>query len=217
MKTQYLNKGRFSVMKNNFPDSNKYWTQRYAEGGNSGAGSYGKFARFKAEVINKFVSQREIKSVIEFGCGDGNQLKLANYSRYLGFDISKTAIDLCRETFKADSSKSFKLIDEYQGERADLTLSLDVLFHLIEDEIFESYMMRLFTASDKYVIVYSSNTDKNEESEASHVKHRHFTRWIENHLDEWRLIEHIPNKYPYKGNYLEGSFADFYIYKNKGF
>lgn len=204
-------------MKNNFPGSNKYWMQRYAEGGNSGAGSYGKFARFKAEVINKFVSEREIKSIIEFGCGDGNQLKLANYPRYLGFDISKTAIDLCRETFKADSSKSFKLIDEYQGERADLTLSLDVLFHLIEDEIFESYMMRLFTASDKYVIVYSSNTDKNEESEASHVKHRHFTRWIENHLDEWRLIEHIPNKYPYKGNYLEGSFADFYIYKNKGF
>ncbi len=85
MKTQYLNKGRFSVMKNNFPGSNKYWTQRYAEGGNSGAGSYGKFARFKAEVINKFVSEREIKSVIEFGCGDGNQLKLANYSRFSPF------------------------------------------------------------------------------------------------------------------------------------
>lgn len=200
-------------MKNNFPGSEKYWKERYATGGNSGVGSYGKFASFKAEVINKFVSEHEIRSVIEFGCGDGNQLKLANYPTYLGFDISKTAVDLCRETFKRDSSKSFKLIDEYDNERAELTLSLDVLFHLIEDEVFETYMMRLFNSSDKYVIIYSSNTDENEEREAPHVKHRHFTRWIKEHLQEWSLIEHIPNKYPYKGNYLEGSFADFYIYQ----
>jgi SAM-dependent methyltransferase len=200
-------------MKNIFPGSDKYWEQRYAVGGNSGVGSYGKFANFKAEVINKFVREHEIKSVIEFGCGDGNQLKLANYPSYLGFDISKTAIDLCKETFKADSSKSFKLIDKYEGERADLTLSLDVLFHLIEDETFEFYMMRLFNSSDKYVIIYSSNTDKNEECEAPHVKHRYFTKWIEEHLPNCRLIEHIPNRYLYKGNYLEGSFADFYIYQ----
>ncbi len=200
-------------MKNNFPGSNKYWEQRYAVGGNSGVGSYGKFANFKAEVINKFVREHKIKSVIEFGCGDGNQLKLANYPSYLGFDISKTAIDLCKETFKTDLCKSFKLIDKYEDERADLTLSLDVLFHLIEDETFEIYMMRLFNSSDKYVIIYSSNTDKNEECEAPHVKHRHFTKWIEERLHNCKLIEHIPNRYPYKGNYLEGSFADFYIYQ----
>ncbi len=69
-------------MKNIFPGSDKYWEQRYAVGGNSGVGSYGKFANFKAEVINKFVREHKIKSVIEFGCGDGNQLKLANYPSY---------------------------------------------------------------------------------------------------------------------------------------
>jgi predicted TPR repeat methyltransferase len=200
-------------MENNFQGSEKYWKQRYVQGGNSGVGSYGKFANFKAEVLNKFINEHEIKSVIEFGCGDGNQLKLANYPSYVGFDISKTAIKLCKETFHADKSKTFKLIDEYQGERADLVLSLDVLFHLIEDEVFDSYMMRLFHSSDKYVIIYSSNTDKNEAGEALHVKHRHFTRWIEEHLEGWKLIKEIPNKYPYRGNYLEGSFANFYIYK----
>ncbi len=201
-------------MQNNFPGSEKYWEQRYTVGGNSGVGSYGKFANFKAEVINKFVRDHKIQSVIEFGCGDGSQLKLANYPSYLGFDISKTAIDLCKETFKADLSKSFKLIDEYEDERADLTLSLDVLFHLIEDEVFEIYMKKLFNSSDKYVIIYSSNTDKNDTSEAPHVKHRHFTMWVEQRFHKCKLIEHIPNRYPYKGNYLEGSFADFYIYQN---
>jgi len=33
-------------------DSNKYWEERYAKGGNSGKGSYGKSAIFKADVIN---------------------------------------------------------------------------------------------------------------------------------------------------------------------
>ena len=40
---------------NAFPGSEEYWQRRYAAGGNSGEGSYGQFADFKAEVINKFV------------------------------------------------------------------------------------------------------------------------------------------------------------------
>ena len=35
-----------------FPGSEKYWEKRYIAGGNSGAGSYGKLAEFKAEVLN---------------------------------------------------------------------------------------------------------------------------------------------------------------------
>jgi hypothetical protein len=42
-------------------------------------GSYGKFAAFKAEVLNAFVQEMRVDTVIEFGCGDGNQLTLARY------------------------------------------------------------------------------------------------------------------------------------------
>src|SRR5262249_52379361 len=38
-----------------FPGSRQYWENRYGADGNSGVGSYGKFAAFKAEVINAFV------------------------------------------------------------------------------------------------------------------------------------------------------------------
>jgi hypothetical protein len=115
-----------------FPGSAAYWERRYKARGNSGIGSYGKFAQFKAEVVNAFVADRGIRSVIEFGCGDGNQLRLAGYPQYLGFDVSQTAMGLCKATFQSDPTKSFKLMREYANEKADLTVSLDVIYHFID-------------------------------------------------------------------------------------
>src|ERR1700689_4886366 len=70
--------------------SPSYWDSRYAGGGNSGDGSYGNLAKFKASVLNQFVAENRIASVVEFGCGDGNQVSLAEYPRYVGIDVSPT-------------------------------------------------------------------------------------------------------------------------------
>jgi hypothetical protein len=82
-----------------FGSSPQYWDDRYTLGGNSGAGSYGRLARFKAEVISKFVTDNGIRTVIEFGSGDGAQLELARYPYYTGIDVSSRAIDMCRARF----------------------------------------------------------------------------------------------------------------------
>ncbi len=97
---------------NEFPGSANYWNSRYKRGGNSGAGSYNRLADFKAKVLNEFCDHNNIQKVIEFGCGDGNQLSLANYKEYIGFDVAQKSIDLCREKF-----------DESPGVEAALTLS----------------------------------------------------------------------------------------------
>jgi len=196
-----------------FSGSEKYWVERYERGGNSGAGSHNKLAQFKAEVLNNFVKEQNIRSVIEYGCGDGNQLRLATYQRYLGFDVSPVALSQCKDIFHDDSTKSFKLMSDYNGEVAELTLSLDVVYHLIEDEVFESFMRRLFDSSTRFVIVYSSNKNEQDEIQAPHVKHRKFTQWVDEHIRDWRLITHIPNRYSYTGDINKGSCADFYIYE----
>lgn len=193
--------------------SRSYWEERYKNGGNSGAGSYGKFAEFKAEVVNSFVKNNEIESVIEFGCGDGNQITLADYPHYVGFDVSKTSIARCCEMFARDAAKSFHQIDEYTGEMADLTLSLDVIYHLIEDDVFENHMRQLFNSATRFVIIYASDTNENKGYENSHVRHRQFTVWVKEHIVGWSLIQCIPNKHAFDGNNTKGSFADFYIYK----
>lgn len=84
-----------------------YWERRYQSGGDSGAGSYNRLALFKAEILNEFVKSNNISSVIEWGCGDGNQLKLAQYPQYMGIDVSAKAIEICKEKFYEDSSKQF--------------------------------------------------------------------------------------------------------------
>src|SRR5690348_2935489 len=78
-----------------FPGSERYWESRYAKGGTSGAGSYGAEAQWKADVVNSWVAGHNITSVIDWGCGDGNQLTLARYPKYLGIDRSHNAIRKC--------------------------------------------------------------------------------------------------------------------------
>ncbi len=196
-----------------FPGSEKYWEQRYSSGGNSGVGSYNQFAQFKAEIINTFVDKHSVKTVIEFGCGDGNQLLLANYPSYIGIDVSQKVVDLCVDKFSGSTNKQFKLMKDHDKETAELSLSLDVIYHLVEDEVFEAYMQVLFKAANRYVIIYSSDSDDNSGCEGSHVRHRRFTKWIQNNIHRWELIKHIPNKYPYIGDNTTGSFADFYMYE----
>ncbi len=197
-----------------FTGSENYWSKRYQHGMNSGAGSYGKLAEFKAEVLNKFINDNGIKSIIEYGCGDGNQLLLSKYPSYIGFDVSRDAIDRCTSLFKNDATKVFKLAAEYDGEKAQLTLSLDVIYHLVENDVFHNYMKRLFDSSNEFVIIYSSNTDVQEKYQPAHVKHREFSSWIDVHAPEWELMHYIPNKYPYNGDDINSSHADFFIYRH---
>ncbi|MDJ0678869.1 MAG: hypothetical protein QNJ18_03270 [Xenococcaceae cyanobacterium MO_167.B52] len=201
----------YSLYKKLIPfSSERYWINRYDSGRNSGPGSYNQLAEFKAEIINAFVQDNNISTIIEYGCGDGNQLKLSKYPSYIGFDVSPKALKLCHDIFHNDQTKKFKLMSKYQGETAQLTLSLDVIFHLVEDEIFSSYMARLFNSSEQFVMIYSSNFD---EEPKNHEKHRCFTKWLEANKPHWKLIRHIPNRFPYNGNNKQSSLSDFYIYE----
>ncbi len=206
---------RFGVALTGFSGSEAYWKSRYKSHGNSGAGSYNRLAEFKADVLNDFVASHQMRTVIEYGCGDGNQLKLAQYPSYVGFDVSPDAIDICQSIFLKDSTKLFKLVNQYAGEKAELTLSLDVIYHLVEDSVFSTYMSRLFDSSTRYVVIYASNTDQQQPDQSPHVRHRCFSNWVETHRGKWRLIQHIPNKYPFSGDEKSGSFADFFIYEKQ--
>ena len=196
--------------------SKDYWEKRYEKGGNSGVGSYNNLAIFKASILNNFVNKNRISTVIEWGSGDCNQLSLSNYKNYIGYDVSKTAIDICKNKFKNDSTKTFHYLNEHfiNNKKADLSLSLDVIYHLIEDNVYNLYMQNLFNSSNKYICIYSSNADIGW---AKHLKHRKFTDWIDKYMSkEWKIKEYIPNKYPFdpkKSN--NTSFSDFYCYEKK--
>jgi SAM-dependent methyltransferase len=199
-----------------FDESSTYWENRYRAGGSSGAGSYGQLAEFKAEILNALVSSHAVRSVIEFGCGDGNQLSLASYPRYLGLDVSETAVFQCQARFAHDASKQFRHVSQYAGDTADLALSLDVIFHLVEDDVFESYMQRLFQSAERYVVIYASDHDEDDGRYGPHVRQRQFTRWVAERQPDWNLVRHVPNRYPFTGDLERTSFAEFFMYSRRG-
>jgi SAM-dependent methyltransferase len=196
-------------------DSGEYWEQRYRNNGNSGAGSYLHLAGFKADFLNSFVRENDIRTVVEFGCGDGNQLKLAKYPRYIGFDVSPKSIEICSSLFRGDLGKSFHTLAEAIDVSADLALSLDVIYHLVEDDVYHRHMERLFHSSTRWVIVYASNTDVNDPAQSIHVRHRKFTSWIERERPDFELVQHVPNQYPVDRYGVEGSFADFFVFRKR--
>ncbi len=194
-----------------FEGSTAFWERRYASGDSSGTGSYGEIARRKADFLNAFVQRHVIGSVIEFGCGDGNQLSLASYPAYVGLDVSKTAVQLCIRRFIDDPTKSFFLYsdscfaDNANLLSADLALSLDVVYHLTEDVVFEKHMLHLFGSARHYVIIYATNKPLHDD--APHVRHRNFSSWIDANKPEWRLTSVV------RGSESRPEMPDFFVYE----
>jgi hypothetical protein len=206
---------RFSLLRQRigFTSSEAYWERAYLRGQTSGEGSYGALGAAKAEFLNAFVRDHGVESVIEFGCGDGHQLSLADYPRYVGLDVSRSAIGLCRQRFADDPTKSFFLYDgtcftDHAGIfSADLAISLDVVYHLVEDAVFEAYMGHLFASARRYVIVYTTNMEMS--GTAPHVRHRYFRTRAESMCPAWRLIEVT------RGPGTEPARADFFVYRRE--
>lgn len=194
-----------------FTGSAAFWERKYRRGETSGPGSYGVLGEGKAEFLNAFVRENSICSVVEFGCGDGYQLSLAEYPCYIGLDVSVTAIRLCAARFAADHTKSFFrydsacFVDRAEVFTADLAISLDVIYHLVEDAVFETYIMHLFAAGGRYVLIYSTNGEIPDA--ARHVRHRHFTAWVAKRCPGWRLIQVAP------GPNVGPGRADFFVYQ----
>lgn len=168
-----------------WPGSAQYWEERYRSGGTCGLGSVGEFAAIKADVVNDFVRKEGIQTVIEFGCGDGLQLMLAEYPGYIGLDVSTAALLQCSTRFFDDPIKSFfhyspvVFVDRRRLFHGELALSLEVIFHLVEDDVFDRYMSHLFGAADRFVFICSTNVDL--DIGVPHRSHRQFSTWIDDH------------------------------------
>ena len=179
--------------------SKDYWENRYKQGKNSGTGSRGVLADYKASIVNQLIKEHSIQSVLDFGCGDGYQANLIKCPSYVGVDVSGKALELCSSL----PGKTFKL---RPTEKAELTLSLDVIFHLTEDKDYNRYIKELFDYSTNLVIIYSTNLKY--PGAVPHMRHRRFS---EREPPHFTLIQYIPNKYPSLTN------SDFYVYqKNDG-
>ena len=201
-----------------FPGSREYWETRYATGGNSGPGSYTRFAEYKAGIMNALIQEHGIRSAVEFGCGDGNQLSMIHYPQYLGLDVARTAVEDCRRKFAGDGTRSFAVYDaktfgtSHPVPRADLGVSMDVLFHLVEEDVFETYLKHLFAASERIVVIYARDVDG---APTFHEHNRSFTGRIARLAPGWELNKRIESPFRSEARTPEeaSNVADFFVFK----
>lgn len=174
----------------------KYWDDRYVQGGNSGAGSYGTEAAVKANIINHWINEYDIRTVNEIGCGDGNNLLLYDVkTAYTGYDISPKAIEMCNDkTKKMRNSLKFYFTTEESGMDldADLCLCLDVWYHQVDDEDFEKLCDTLFVKGNwKYIIIYSMDSNNQFTAEgvpfAAHLKNREVLSKVKE-FPNWEVV-----------------------------
>ena len=108
-----------------------------------------------------------------------------------------------------DFSDFAALLEEYDGEQAELALSLDAIYHLVEDETFCTYMSHLFSTARQYVLIYS--TDEERKTKTPHVRHRNYSQWIVKNLPAWRRIRSYIHPYPRREGDDEKSTALAYF------
>jgi len=191
--------------------SAEYWEDRYKAGGTSGAGSYGHRAMVKAQVVNTLLQVLRINSVVELGCGDGAQLKRMHYRKYVGVDVSRTIVERVRQEFRKDVTKSFVLNDgspsalaKVNALRADMSVSLEVIFHLTEEAVLGQYLASLFTIARRFVLIMSSDREDGENKD-SHVRHWPVTAIVNATQPQWTLLETVD--FP-----TDHSFSKFLLY-----
>jgi hypothetical protein len=195
-------------------DVTGHWNRHYAAGGTSGDGSYGHLRAYKAEVLNAYVAANAITSCIEFGCGDGNQLGLISWPRYIGLDVSVAAVTRCIDRYANDHTKSFFLyhpgcfVDRGGVLHADVAVSLDVVYHVTDDRLYDLYMKDLCAAARRFVVVYSTDVDR---TDLPRVRHRKVTTWMASQAPGFRLTLRVPNPFPGVGP--GKSDAEFLFYE----
>lgn len=188
-----------------------YWDRRYREGRTSGAGSEGEEGRYKAQYVNDFIRAHDIIHVIDWGCGDGQVLELLRvgpmhnpYVGYTGIDVSPTILERNRKLFRefTFASPDEALVPGREWT-ADLALSMDVLFHLPDDDDYFAYLNNLFNSATRFVLIYSTNHAGGRT--ARHVLRREFTPDVSKHFPEWNLkTVETP---------LRAGLASFFVYE----
>ena len=188
-------------------DSRTYWNERYESGGDSGSGSKGANAKHKADYLNSFVKDREVRSVLEFGCGDGYQLSLANYPDYVGLDVAETAVNGCRTLFALDAHKRFYRLPTLWPLTAELVLSLDVIYHLVEQAVYDQHLNDVFGSATRFVILYTTDSDVVDPAlvSAEHVLHRPVCRDVTSRFGGWLMIDSV----------LTAGGSGFYTYQRR--
>ena len=132
------------------------WNHHYEAGGKSAEDdNYREPTRWKHDILNRFYTPGK-DTIIDVGCGDLQFWKddLTPGDKYTGIDISETIAAKNHEkypnqTFIAASS------DHTQNIKADVVICIDMLYHIMDDEVYLKTLGNLKKYAGSTILIYT--------------------------------------------------------------
>jgi len=129
-----------------------YWDDHYQSGGVSGEGSIGDYREWKWKIITEYCPV--INHVIDVGCGDNSFWQGRECFDYLGIDSSNTII-----IKNCESRPEWKFINATaeltQKISAPVVFCMDMLFHIMDDQVYEKIIRNIAEYTEDYLFVYT--------------------------------------------------------------
>lgn len=136
-------------------EQEKFWSGSFGDDycdRNSGPDLHAANLSFFSEVVNNTC---DLRSVIEFGCNIGMNLKALNQvlpnAKISGVEINEKAAKIASETCNAEVIND-SLLEVNLAEKYMMTFTKGVLIHINPDELNLVYE-KLYEASERYVLV----------------------------------------------------------------
>lgn len=186
----------------------RYWKNRHRKKRGTwqavGRGSIGRLADWKVQCVNELVAATGAISMIDIGCGDGRLAQSFKVPDYLGLDVSGHPLEEARARVGGRRIWRFERYDpeEHLRETADVAISLDVAFHLVDDALYRRHLEHLFGAARRAVGIYSTDFDG---PPRGHVRDRAVSDHVEDLYPGWVQTKRLPPPWPNMSHEEEGS------------
>ena len=174
----------------------------------SGPGSHLSQTSEAIHFINKIIREKNIKSILDLGCGDWNWFRLVNLedATYEGWDCDEQMINDNTSKY-GNNNVSFKVKDIFTEPLPDVDMIIcrDVLFHI--DKKLSSKLVEDIKVSSKYFLsttFHRINENKNIKS------YTNFNNWgyyeINLNIEPFNLseykIDEVEEKHAGKGRFM---------------
>ncbi len=182
------------MMQNNLID---FWNQRHEKlglysGGDKGISDFENFEFYihRLSIILKLISKYNVGKrpldILDAGCGKGffsNGLFSSGYI-VTGIDSSLSAISFCKENYPKIFFKQDNLDNFILNKAFDVVVCIDVMFHIVEDNLWENSVKNLaYHVKNNSIIIisdFADATDNENEigSKVKYIKYRNKKKYI---------------------------------------
>lgn len=156
-------------------DLRTHFENRYYKKLGSGKGSVGQLREFKHKILNQYLINYNKFRFVDFGCGDLSFWHGKPPKYYTGIDFARNIQKENAEKFDREFITSN--LAEVKGLFGEVVICFDVLFHILDEEVYFKILRNICNTSSKWIFIYTWIKESNNYMK-DHQKYRNFENYL---------------------------------------